>query len=385
MSGSLGPERLTDGELVACPGGARKQVMDVEEAEVKKSWSRARIARILGLSVGLVLVFLAIFRAGSLPLVPPAGALDRLDISWLLLAALGLETSIVVKYARYHFLVAPLARVSFVKILNIGSIAGALILLLPLRLGEFARPALLREKGKVSGWHITGTVAAERLVDGVVFGFTLLAGLALAQPHEPLPDHIGNLAVPVAIVPQAAKGATVLFCSALAVMGLLLWKRAWVESIIHATVGRVSPRIAEKLAHMSARLVEGAKFLPKPGLALPYFSLSALHVASHGLALVWCARAIGFELTFIQSMTVTGVLALGFALPNAPGFFGAVQLALYAGLGLYLDPDVVVREGAALTCFFYVGFVGLVLLNALVALVFEYGPFSRRTPVRTPG
>lgn len=351
--------------------------MDAEQAEARKSWSKARLARILALSLVLVFVFLAIFRAGSLPLLPPPGALDHLNVSWLLLAGLSLELSILLKYARYHFLVAPLARISFAKILNIGSIAGALILLLPLRLGEFARPAMLREKGKVSGWHITGTVAAERLVDGVVFGFVLLVGLAVAQPHEPLPDHIGDLAVPVALVPKAAKAATVLFCSALAVMALLLWKQTWVESVIHKTLGRVAPRLAERFAHMSARLVEGAKFLPKPGLAAPYLSLSALHVATHGLALVWCARAIGFELTWMQSMTVTGVLALGFALPNAPGFFGAVQLALYAGLGLYLAPEVVVREGAALTCFFYVGFVGLVLTNALIAAAFEYGPLSR--------
>lgn len=351
----------------------------------QKSWSKARIARVSGLSLVLLAAFVAVFRAGSLPLLPPHGALDRLNISWLLLAALSLEISILLKYARYHFLVAPLAQISFGKILNIGSIAGALILILPLRLGEFSRPALLREKGKVSGWNITGTVAAERLVDGVLFGFTLLAGLAIARPQEPLPDRIGNLAVPVALVPKAAQAATVLFGGALLVMGLLLWKQKWVERVIHSTIGRVNARWGEVLAHMSARLVEGAKFLPKPGLALPYLLLSGFHVATHGLALVWCARAVGFELSWIESMTVTGVLALGFALPNAPGFFGAIQLALYAGMGLYVDPTVVVREGAAVAFFFYVGFVGLVLWNALVAVAFEYGPLSRTRAARAAG
>jgi uncharacterized membrane protein YbhN (UPF0104 family) len=350
-----------------------------------KSWSPARIARISGMSLVLLGAFVAIFRAGSLPLLPPPGALDRLNISWLLLAALSLELSILLKYARYHFLVAPLAQISFGKILNIGSIAGALILILPLRLGEFSRPALLREKGKVSGWNITGTVAAERLVDGVLFGFTLLAGLAIARPQEPLPDRIGNLAVPVALVPKAAQAATVLFGGALLVMALLFWKQKWVERFIHLTVGRLNARWGEVLAHMSARLVEGARFLPKPGLALPYLFLSWLHVATHGLALVWGARAVGFELSFVESMTVTGVLALGFALPNAPGFFGAIQLALYAGMGLYVDPNVVVREGAAVTFFFYVGFVGFVLLNALIAAAIEYGPWSRARAARAVG
>src|SRR4029077_5918285 len=97
--------------------------------------------------------------------------------------------SMLTKYARYYFLIAPFARIKWGRLMSISCIAMALITFLPMRLGEFARPAMLRERGKVSGWAVTGTVAAERIIDGVVFGAALLLGLVLAPPHKPTPDH----------------------------------------------------------------------------------------------------------------------------------------------------------------------------------------------------
>jgi hypothetical protein len=63
------------------------------------------------------------------------------------------------------------------------------------------------------------------------------------------------------------------------------------------------------------------------------------------------------------------VLALGFAFPNAPGFFGAVQLALYAGLANYVAPESVVHEGSVLVFIFYFSFLGLTVLCAIVSLI----------------
>ena len=73
-----------------------------------------------------------------------------------------------------------------------------------------------------------------------------------------------------------------------------------------------------------------------------------------------------------EATVVVGVLGLGFALPNAPGFFGAVQLALYAGLAVYVAPEKVVHEGAAFVFIFYLVYLIMVVMVSLVGILMEY-------------
>jgi hypothetical protein len=67
-----------------------------------------------------------------------------------------------------------------------------------------------------------------------------------------------------------------------------------------------------------------------------------------------------------------GVLSIAFAIPNAPGYFGTIQLALYAGLTLFVSPAKVPHEGAALVFLFYVVYLGMVLVLAAVGTLIEY-------------
>ena len=74
----------------------------------------------------------------------------------------------------------------------------AAILLLPFRLGEFVRPACLREKGKVSFSAATGSIVAERIVDGVFLSVVLVIALFVVPTVHPLPEQVVGLPVTVA-------------------------------------------------------------------------------------------------------------------------------------------------------------------------------------------
>ena len=163
-----------------------------------------RHVRALLASVALAIGLAWIMHRGALPLLPPKGTLERVEWLRVALLVVALFVSITGRFARWAFLLAPLAKVPFKRLMGISCIAVGLITFLPFRLGEVARPAMLREKGKLSGWAVTGTVGAERIIDGVLFSIMLLLGLAFAAPHEPLPERIGNLPVPAAYVPRAA-------------------------------------------------------------------------------------------------------------------------------------------------------------------------------------
>jgi hypothetical protein len=330
-------------------------------------------ARALVASVALTAAFVLLMRAGALPVLPPAGTIERVAILPAVAFLVAMLVSMLTKYARYYFLIAPIARIPMRRIMRISCVATVLITLLPLRLGEMARPAMLRERGKISGWALTAQVGAERIIDGVVFGVALLAGLALAPPHEPVPDHIGGLPVPAALVPRAAIVATAIFGVALAIMTVFYWRRAMARSLTERTLGLFSRRLADTVAGIIERTSDGLRFMTDLRHTGPYLAITLVSVVANVWAVQLLAVAVGMpSVGFAESSVILGVLAIGFALPNAPGFFGAIQLALYAGLALYVAPEMVTREGACFVFLYYVSYLGVVLLLALAALLVEY-------------
>jgi hypothetical protein len=332
-----------------------------------------KYARPILASLALTAGFVFVMRVGALPVLPAEGAFG--DMLWWPAAGFiaALTASMLTKYARVHFLLAPVASIPMRRIMNISCIAMAIITLLPLRLGEMARPALLRERGKVSGWAVTATVGAERIIDGVVFGLMLLAGLALAPPHEPVPDHIGGLPVPAALVPRAAVTATAVFGVALVVMMAFYWRCALARSLTERLIGMFSRKLADRITNVVVRMSEGLGFLTNVRYSGPYLAVTVVSVLANVLAVRFLSVAVGIPgLDFAESSVVLGVLALGFALPNAPGFFGAVQLALYAGLALYVAPDMITREGATFVFAYYVGYLFVVMSLAVGGLILEY-------------
>ncbi len=320
------------------------------------------------LALGLVWVL----RRGALPLLPPPGTLERVSWPAVALAVLALLASMMLRFARYTFLISSIAQISMRRIMAISCIAVGLITFLPFRLGEFARPAMLREKGRLSAWAVTGTVGAERIIDGVVISVMLLAGLAWAAPHEPLPDHIGSLPVPAALVPWAARFATSFFAIAFLVMAIFYWFRGFARRLTERVIGLVSKSLAAFLADAVERVSDGLRFLTNLRQTLPFLATTVLSLAFHVWALQILAVAVGLpDVSFAQATVVTGVLGLAFALPNAPGFFGTIQLSLYAGLAVYVDPKQVVREGAAFVFIFYVSYLAMVIVVSLLGLLLE--------------
>jgi hypothetical protein len=62
---------------------------------------------------------------------------------------------------------------------------------------------------------------------------------------------------------------------------------------------------------------------------------------------------------------------LGVVVPNAPGYFGAFQLSLFAGLALYFRTDVVVSSGAVFVFYAYVVQLGVTVSIAICAWIVE--------------
>jgi uncharacterized protein (TIRG00374 family) len=270
----------------------------------------------------------------------------------------------VLRSARWKLLLNPIADVSMRRVLAASFIGHLAIMLLPLRTGEIVRPLLVREKGRLSTWSALATIVAERLVDGLVLSVLLVAGLALARPLHPLPDQIGDLPISVAVVPRAALVVLLAFNLGIALtIGLYVGRDVvsrWAEGVI----GRWFPGVAAWVTERLRLVCAGLRSLTLWRHSIPFVLLTALHwliAAASGWLLGW---GVGFsDFDFARACVVTGVLALGTLVPNAPGFWGAFQFSTYVGLALFTPPEDVLTRGATFVFFSY-------LFQLLVIVVF---------------
>ena len=342
----------------------------------------------LGASLLVAGFFVFLLRQGTLELWPGTRAFARVDWQAVVLSVSLLWTQQFIRAARWYYLLAPVQRVPLGTVLRVAFIGFFAISIMPIRTGEVVRPLLMRREGQISGWVATGTVAAERLIDGFFLSSLLFIALVLAKPHEPLPDHIGNLPVPVALVPTAAYSAVAFFATALVVMTLFYLFRAQAQRSIELTIGRISLSFARALSERIGQVADGLRFLPQVRYTVPFLLCTLAYWATAAVSWTVLARACGLELGYFQATAVMGVVALGILVPNAPGFFGAFQLGCYAGLAMYLDRETVLGAGAVYVFLTYAvqmltpAVMGLAALAAkpdVVRGLYDFGPTQTTT------
>jgi hypothetical protein len=325
----------------------------------------------LGLSLVITLGFVILLEHGALKLKPSNEALSHIDgLSIVLYVAL-FTTMHFVRCARWQLLLSPVQPVPLGTVIRVALVGYLAIALLPFRMGEAARPLLIRRDAKVSAWAATGTVGAERLIDGLTISLLLLLALRIARPMDPLPDHIGNLAIPVRIVPTVAVGMASAFAVGCAVMAVFYWRRAWAERLTLAVLGLISTRFARWMATRLVETASGLGFLTKARYTLPYLLATLVYWLCNAASWWVLAQGTGLEaIDFFRATAIMGVVALGIVVPSTPGFFGPFQLAIYAGLAMYVPPGTVEGAGAVYAFYGYVLPMGLsVLAGGVAALV----------------
>lgn len=313
-----------------------------------------------------------LLKQGALPVLPDRDA--EANVSWTIfpMYAATFFVTLLFRSGRWYWLLAPIHRVPMRRVLLVSLVFCGASVTLPFRLAEAVRPALIREKDKLSAWAATGTVAAERVVDGLFASLILLLSLQFATTLDPLPERIGGFDVPAAMVPRAAYSALALFATAfVAILAFYLW-RATARKVTEHLLGIVSPRVGHWVADKIDRLADGFRFLPQWRYSLPFLLGSAGYWFFHVLGVWLVMGASGLDgIEFAQAAAVLGVLALGMLVPNAPGFFGTFQLSIYAGLAMFRPAEEVVGAGSVAVFWLYVVQIGSCLVLGGLATFIE--------------
>ncbi len=260
-------------------------------------------------------------------------ALRFRDLAPYLAAYVGLLVVVqLCRSLRWNNLLAPLGvKIPTGPLLAISAVGFMAILALPARLGEFVRPGLLRKRGDLSAAAALGTVAVERIVDGLlvslfVFG-ALFARRGPGAPHWMMPMAYGALglfsaALVFLVFAVRRPEATVRFC-----LGLTL-------------LPRLAPRVARVIESKLLEMIRGLIVIRDPRNMGLFLVWSAVYWAANGLGVYILARAFHLDLSLVGSFATMGVCAVGIMLPNPPGLVGLFQAATLLGLSVYLGPGV---------------------------------------------
>jgi len=331
-------------------------------------WLRSH-ALLLLVSLLVMAGFLWLLKAGALPVVPPPaawGALRPWTTVTFVVAFLAVHW---LRCSRWALLVNEEHRPSQGLTIAIAFIAYGAQLLLPFRLGEAVRPALIHSHTRLPLGTAAGISLAERIVDGLVLSSVLVVSLLFSTRISPLPDHIGALPIPAVVIPALAWGGVSGFGLLSISMVVLYAYQAPVQRWLARHLARVSPRLALWAERTMGSVVGGFAFLRELGTTRRFVLLTLLYWAASVASFWLLLWGVGVpQPTLVEAGVVLGVLGLGMAVPNAPGYFGTFQISGYAALVLFYPLAVVTNAGAAFLFLLYVIQMSVTLLTAALAL-----------------
>lgn len=321
------------------------------------------------MSLGLALGFYALLRLANLPLLPPAKDLAATDRGAVLIYVGISFVSTALKMIRWQAQLDPIAKLSRARVLSANFLGNAALVLLPFRTGEVVRPSLIARGGEISFFAAAATTVAERLIDALMVGAMLLGCLRVAPMLSPLPDHVGSLPISAAVIPTLGYAASALALTFSLFLAAFYAFRRPATRLIRRHVGRFSPRLATWLEHKLLDACRGLEFLTIRRFGVPFTIFSVGYWLTFWGGTWYILRASGFtSMSLAQAGVVAGTLAFGLAGPNAPGYFGSFQAAVYGSLALFFPTPMVVSHGAVAVFWLYVVNLGWLLALVPVAL-----------------
>lgn len=272
------------------------------------------------------------------------------------------------RVARWGLLLAPIHPVPFGRLLPISSAGFLAIIALPLRMGELVRPYLIADPPHLRMSQALGTMAVERVFDGLTVAMTAAGAVMIAEWR--------GVAVPNWVF-SAGMMALGLFVVALGVLIMTLWQRERAVTLCHKLVGLASRKLADRAAHVARGIVDGFQVLPDLRRVSIFVFCTCAYWFLNAVGL-WII-GIGFDLplTVTQSMGLIALVGIGIMIPAGPGFVGNFELFAEGALGLYLPKQVLMRTGAGFILAAHATNAGWYLMTGTLALLSPHISFGR--------
>lgn len=203
----------------------------------------------------------------------------------------------------------------------------------PARAGELARAyALTRETPRVGFSAALASLAVDRVFDA----FIVLALMIGAMFAPSFPRHRLVAGRPLVDV---VSGGAVLLAAAVFALYLIVFFPARVIRLYELFSRRVAPRFEERGREALASFAAGLGVLRHPQRFLEVLFWAVAHWLMCAFSFWLAFRAVGIGSPYSAALLLQGFIAIGVAVPSAPGFFGVFEYLGQQGLALYgVDP-----------------------------------------------
>jgi uncharacterized protein (TIRG00374 family) len=261
-------------------------------------------------------VVVATLRASNLPL--------------LVLAALLATLTFPLRARRWRVILDPVEPgLPFGQLWRATAIGMMIGNVVPARAGELARAyALARENPRVSFATAFASIAVDRVFDAVVV--LLLLFLAMLDPAFPRGSLVGGQPIST----WAGGGIIAVVVLVVALYAIVIFPTR-VLTYFERLVRRIAPKLEARGRDAIVAFSAGLGVLRAPRRFASVFAWTLAHWLLNAFAFWVGFEAVGIHVSFSAAMFIQGIIAIGVALPSAPGFFGVFEVAAKAGLAVY--------------------------------------------------
>jgi uncharacterized protein (TIRG00374 family) len=251
-------------------------------------------------------------------------AFEDANYWWIALSLPVYYLGLWVRTIRWQYLLRPVKRVSALRLFPVVIIGLMANNLIPARAGELARAYVLGQREKVSKTSILGTIAVDRLFDGVTLVPMLLIVAAFAGGDTSFPVGFGQslnfagLGAVMAVLFGAALG--VLFYLALSDNG---------RHLLHRLVHRFAPAAFKpKVEGLLKSFFEGLHALKSPADLAAAWLMSLISWTLEALMYYIVARGFGIHEGFHIFLLLTAAANLAIAVVASQGGIGPFELVV---------------------------------------------------------
>jgi uncharacterized protein (TIRG00374 family) len=240
---------------------------------------------------------------------------------------------------RWQYLLRPLGvTLPLPRLLAISSVGFMAIIALPVRLGEFVRPYFLARDRHLRMSTALGTVAVERIVDGLLISIVYFVAYLVSA---------GDL-----FTYQLRVGAWISLLGFVGLTTFLILAQIWTDATI-AFALRVSllhwlaPHKAQVIGDKVRALISGFQVMRDPRNLAAFLLQSIVYWGVNGLGMWLLAQQMGVPISLGAAYTIMAFTGVVLTLPNAPGQLGQFHLAIKMSLLAYLPASTVAAQGIA--------------------------------------
>jgi glycosyltransferase 2 family protein len=315
------------------------------------------ISLLIGTAISAAALYIA-FR--NIPLGDLLIYLSSINYFWIIPAVAVSLSTFVIRTFRWQSILEPVRKISFQEAFNPLMTGFMLNCILPGRMGEAARPAILLKNENIPFSTGIATVAVERIFDILLLVILFIAVIAGVQIDPDLTVDFGDYRLNRADLVTAGKN--IALTGAILIAGILLIffgkTRKYISfivmkfpSVFFLADSSFKKKIESKISLPAMRILEnfskGFSLIRHPGtILISSFYTMAIWVLTAFSYYLFALGCPGIDLSLIQLTAVMIIVCFFIALPSAPGYWGLWEAGGIFGMSIF---GVSAKEAAGYT------------------------------------